>query len=100
MEITSEDREDCTQNDLLIDGFKISTWYSEGVDDPYYAVNMTVACKFLEKYNLSEEEKTSLPALSAGYCRLLDEYGMAGYGTTELDAINDLFKKAERYTVD
>lgn len=82
-------RKDCTQNDVVIDGIKISTWYSDGVDKPYMAVNMTKAVEVLEGYGLTDEEKTQLPALTAGYCRLLDEYQLTGYGDTELEAIQE-----------
>ena len=88
------DREDCTQHDLVIDGIEVATWYSEGMEAPYMAVNMTHSKKFLEGYNLTEKEKTELPALTAGYCRLLEEYGLTGYGDTELESITDLFSNA------
>ena len=87
-------REDCTQNDMVIDGQKISTWYSYGVDNEFMAVNMTAVVNILGGYGLTEEEKTSIPDLMAGYCRLVDESGMAGYGDCEFEAIQDLFNRA------
>lgn len=84
------------QNDMSIDDFKISTWYAEHCDLPYHAVNMSVAVKELEGCELTEEEKTSLPELMAGYCRLVEESGWVGYGDTEFEAIYDLFSKATK----
>ena len=86
-------REDCTQNDMVIDGDHIATWYSKGVDQPYHAVNMTVAVDMLDGYSLTDEEKTSLPELMGGYCRLIEERGLTGYGDTEFEAIADLLGK-------
>jgi len=87
-------REDCTQNDIVIDGFDIATWYSKGVDSPYMAVNMTVSRKMLAGYSLTDEESKELPSLMGGYCRLIEERGLAGYGETEFEAIADLFSHA------
>jgi len=88
-------RKDCTQNDMVIDGQKISTWYSKGVDNEYMAVNMTAVLRILDGYDLTELEKTSLPDLMAGYCRLVDESDMTGYGDCEFEAIENLFHKAK-----
>jgi hypothetical protein len=87
-------RKDCTQNDMVIDGQKIATWYSEGVDAPYQAVNMTASLRMLKGYNLTDAEKTDLPMLMAGYCRLIEEAGFTGYGDYEIEAIQELFQKA------
>lgn len=93
-------REDCTQNDMSIDGNNIATWFSKGVDAPYHAVNMTVAVDMLSGYGLSDEEKTSIPELMGGYCRLIEERGLVGYGDTEFEAIADLFSHATLVDVD
>lgn len=93
-------REDCTQNNIVMDGFDIATWYSEGVDSPYIAVNMTVSRKMLAGYSLTEEEKTSLPEMMGGYCRLIEESRLIGYGETEFEAIADLFSNATLTAVD
>ena len=88
-------REDCTQNDLVIDDYKISTWYSEGVDPQYHAVNMTFLVDYrLHGFDLTEKEKKSLPDLMASYSRLVEEFGLIGFGETEFEAIQDLFSKA------
>ncbi len=87
-------REDCTQNDMVIDGNDIATWFSDGVDSPYMAVNMTVSRKMLKGYSLTDQESKELPALMAGYCRLIEERGLAGYGDTEFQAIAELFGNA------
>jgi len=84
------------QNDMTIDGNKISTWYADHTDPKWQAVNMTVAVEVLEGYNLTDEEKTSLPLLMAGYCRLVDEAGLIGYCDTEFGAIWDLFSHATK----
>lgn len=85
------------QNNVTIDGFEIATWQSDpDIDLPYQAVNMTVAIEFLEGYGLTEEEKTSLPALMAGYCRLIEESKLVGFGDTEFEAIQDLFSHATK----
>jgi hypothetical protein len=89
-------REDCTQNDMVIDGYDIATWYSDGVDAPYLAVNMTVARKVLSGYRLSDSEQSDVMMLMAGYCRIVEERGLTGYGDTELEAIADLFLNSKR----
>ena len=85
------------QTDIkIIDGFAIHTFESFAVEPSWIAVNMTVALERLEGYNLTEEEKTSMPHLMAGYCRLIDEWGLEGHGDTEFEAIQDLFSKATK----
>lgn len=84
------------QNNMTISGFKIATWYSEFSEEPYHAVNMTLAAELLEGYDLTDEEKTELPALMAGYCRLIEEYRLVGFGETEFEAIQDLFSHATK----
>jgi len=45
------------QNDMVIDGYDISTWLSAGVEPcPYIAVNMSVARERLKGYELTTEE--------------------------------------------
>ena len=56
-------------------------------ESPWLAVDMTAAAKLLDGYDLTEKEKTELPELMAGYCRLLDEAGLCHYGQTEAEAI-------------
>ena len=87
-------REDCTQNDMVIDGFDIATWYSKGVESPYMAVNMSVSREMLKGYNLTDEEKTDLREMTGGYYRLIEESQLIGYGDTEFQAIADLFSHA------
>lgn len=82
------------QNNLTIDGFFITTWKSQFGEPPFTAVNMTVAADLLEGYNLTDEEKTNQAALMAGYCRLLDENNLVGFGETEFESIQDLFSHA------
>lgn len=88
------------QNDMQIDGNKISTWHSPHIEQGLWlAVNMTAAVKMLDGYNLTDDEKTDLSCLMAGYCRLIGEAGLTGYGDSELDAISDLFGKAKGRTM-
>jgi len=84
------------QNDLTIDGFNISTWFAKHMPKPYQAVNMTAAIERLDGYELTEDEKTQIPDLMAGYCRLVDEGGLIGFGDTEFESIADLFSKATK----
>ena len=88
------------QNNITIDGFKISTWSSDGVEQPYMAVNMTEATIQLKGYDLSDKEKESIPELMAGYCRLIEERGLTGYGETEFQSIADLFSNARLVSKD
>jgi len=48
---------------------------------------MDAAAKLLEGYGLTEKEKTELPELMAGYCRLIDEAELCFYGDTEEEVI-------------
>jgi hypothetical protein len=84
------------QNYMEIDGNKIGVWTTECCDPPCVAVNMTVAIKRLEGYELTEEEKVNVTDLMAGYCSYVDQYGLTGYGDTEFEAIADLFSKAKK----
>jgi hypothetical protein len=65
----------------------VKTHHAPHAEPPWIAVNMRTACEMLEGYDLTKEEKTDLPALMAGYCRLIDEGNLIGYGSTELEAI-------------
>lgn len=84
------------QNYMEIDGNRIGVWTTDVCEPPCVAVNMTVAVKQLEGYELTEEEKTDVTALMAGYCNWVDQYQLTGYGDTEFEAIADLFSKAKK----
>ena len=84
------------QNNMTIDGFHIAVWTSDFSSPPCVATNMTVAIQMLKGYELTQEEKTDVTELQAGYCRLIDERGLNGFGDTEFEAIADLFSKAKR----
>lgn len=86
------------QNDMSIDGQNISTWYAKQMNIPFHAINMTAAVWMLRDYDLTEDDKTKIPALMAGYCRLVDEAGLSGSGETEFQAIHDLFSNEGRFT--
>jgi len=86
------------QNNMTIDGFHIAVLTSEFANPPCVATNMTVAIQMLEGYDLTEEEKTDVTELQAGYCRLIDERGLNGFGETEFEAIADLFSHAKKVT--
>ena len=81
-------------NKIEIDGFEIQIWISEFANPQYVAVNMTTAIEMLEGYDLTELEKTDVTELMAGYCRLVDEAGLNGFGDTEFEALTDLFSHA------
>lgn len=84
------------QNYMKIDGFNIAVWTTDVCEPPCVAVNMTVAVKKLEGYELTEEEKTDVTELMAGYCSWVDQHQLTGYGDTEFEAIADLFSKAKK----
>lgn len=65
----------------------IATHYAPHCETPWLAVDMAAASEMLEGYGLTDKEKTNLPELMAGYCRLLDDAGMCHYGDTEEEAI-------------
>ncbi len=84
------------QNYMEIDGNRIGVWTTDVCEPPCVAVNMTVAVKRLEGYELTEEEKTDVTELMAGYCSWVDQHQLTGYGDTEFEAIADLFSKATK----
>lgn len=84
------------QNYMEIDGNRIGVWTTDVCKPPCVAVNMTVAVKRLQGYELTEEEKTDVTELMAGYCGYVDQYQLTGYGDTEFEAIADLFSKAKK----
>ena len=72
---------------------EIMTSHADIDEDPWLAVSMKICKSRLEGYDLTTEEKTDVGSLFAGYCRLLDEGNMVGYGSTKEAAIEDLVKK-------
>jgi hypothetical protein len=56
------------------------------IEDPWLAIPMNREREILDSYDLTPSEKTSIPDMMAGYCRLLDECGMVFYGQTEREA--------------
>lgn len=84
-------------NYMTIDGYKIGVWTVEHMEEnPCVAVNMSEAIEQLEGYSLTKEEKTDVTEMLAGYCRLIDEGGLSGFGETEFEAIADLFSHAHK----
>jgi hypothetical protein len=71
----------------------VKTHYAPHAEPPWIAVSMVAACEMLDGYDLTPEEKTDLPALLAGYCRLIDEADLIGYGHTEIEAILNIPNK-------
>ena len=70
--------------------YGIQTHCCRGGGD-WMAVSMPECIALLEGYGLTDAEKTSLPALMAGYCRLLDEAGVIEDGhATEFIACEKL----------
>ena len=65
----------------------IKTHHAPHMDeDPWLAIPMNDAREILDGYDLTQAEKSSIPDMMAGYCRLLDECGMIFYGQTEREA--------------
>jgi hypothetical protein len=64
-----------------------ATHYCEDDQKPWIAVDMDRARELLAEHDLTDEEKTDIGALMAGYCRVLDDMGLIGYGQTEAEAI-------------
>jgi hemerythrin-like domain-containing protein len=71
------------EHKIVIDHFEIQTWFCKHAEPQYLAVNMSEAIKKLKGYDLTDDEKHSVVDLMAGYCRLVDEAGLTGYGDTE-----------------
>jgi hypothetical protein len=63
------------------------------------ALDMAIACRMLRNYNLTEAQKNDYPTLMAGYCRLLDDAGIIGYGHTKKQAKDDAAWKSRRYRI-
>ena len=59
---------------------------------PYIAVNMSESFRVLKGYDLTEDERTNVLVLLAGYCGVIDQCNLCGFGVTEFDAIQDLFR--------
>ena len=66
----------------------IKTHYAEHCEDPWLAVDIDAAAALLAGYGLTDQEKTDLPEMMAGYCRLIDEAGLCHYGQTEEEAVS------------
>jgi len=66
----------------------IAAHYALHCQPPWVAVDMDAAAKLLEDYTLTEKEKTDLPTLMAGYCRLIEEAELCFYGDTEEEAVS------------
>jgi hypothetical protein len=62
----------------------IQTHHAPDIEDaPWMAIPMKRAREVLRSYDLTEAEKSSLPYMMVGYCRLLDEAGVTFYGKSE-----------------
>ena len=67
---------------------RVATHHAPHMEEsPWMALDMKAACEMLDGYDLTEKEKNDLPTLMAGYCRLIDEANLIGYGQTEEEAI-------------
>ena len=78
------------QNDLIVDGINISTYFTPKMKEPYMAVNMNAALSELADCDLTLAEKSDLPTLLAGHAYTLDNPKFIAYGKTELEAISNL----------
>ena len=52
-------------------------------EDPWLAIPMKYAREILDGYDLTKAEKSYIPCMMAGYCRLLDECGIIFYGDSQ-----------------
>lgn len=73
---------------------KHNVWTMEAphMEDPWLAICLPIAHEALDGY-LDKEERDDPFALFAGYCRLLDEWGLEGLGDSEVIACYRLAKR-------
>lgn len=77
---------------------RIQTHHAPHCEDaPWIAMDMNLAAETLEGYDLTDEEKNQIPAIMAGYCRLLDEADIIGYGKTKDEAMAQAAEKSQEY---
>lgn len=62
-------------------------------DKPWMAIVRPVIVKALEGYE--DVSKMEFGQIFAGYCRLLDDWNLVGYGETEADAVLDVCRNCE-----
>jgi len=74
---------------------EIQTHHADIDESPWLAVSMTICNDRLKGHDLTDREKTDIGELFAGYCRLLDEMQIVGYGQTREEAITDLIRNAK-----
>ena len=72
---------------------RIQTHHAGHCPEPWIAIDMDRACDLLDGCDLSDDERDSIPAIMAGYCRLIDEADLIGYGKTEDEATADLKRR-------
>jgi hypothetical protein len=63
------------------------THYSAHCFPPWMAIHRESALELLNGYNLTEQEKTDVGHIMAGYCCLLDDAGLIHYGATQDEAV-------------
>ena len=68
---------------------RIQTHHAPQSVPPWIALDMDCACAMLEPYDLDDAEKADIVEIMMGYCRLIDEADLIGYGDTEQQAIDN-----------
>lgn len=70
------------------------THRSPGCKPPWIAVHRASAIAYLQKqgFKLTHDQQNDIGYLMASFCRVLDEAGLIGYGTTCAKAIADAKK--------
>ena len=67
---------------------------------PWLAVPMKAAREVLRGYDLTDDESSSLSAIMARYCRLLDEAGLTFTGQTEREVQDAALAVAASFVLD
>jgi hypothetical protein len=67
----------------------IQTHHAPHMSESWLAIPMNLAREVLDEYDLTRIEKTSIPDMMAGYCRLLDDAGIVFQGPTQKDVEDD-----------
>ena len=63
------------------------THYAARCNPPWIAIHRETALEMLKGYDLTEDEKTNIACLMAGYCGLLEDASLIHYGQTEAEAV-------------
>ena len=64
----------------------VLTYCSPDCDPPWIAIHRESALELLKDYDLTEEQKTDITLLMAGFCNVLDTAGLIFCGRTKAEA--------------